>query len=154
MSRYLVDTNVVSLIVKQMLGRLKGDAQREMADWFLSQMQDSPTILSFATVAELKRWVVSKEDPADRKKTSLAIGIFFRSSHYIHSNDRILDAWALLAQEARRRGRLAFGGPNNSQINDIWIAATAYACGFTLLTCDKGFDWMAELGVDVLRYEA
>jgi predicted nucleic acid-binding protein len=101
-------------------------------------------------VAEIKRWVVSTENGAARGRIDWAVTQFLEACFQIQSNVDIVDAWAMIASEAKARGRMSKPSPPGSQIDDVWIAATAYASNLTPLACDKGFGWMAGIGVDVL----
>lgn len=56
---------------------------------------------------------------------------------------RVAEAWAWLKTAGLRRGR-PFAA------NDLWIAATGYARGVPIVTCDKDFLGMRDLGVVVI----
>jgi len=149
---FLADTNLVSLTLKHKIGRLKNQREIDAANWYESLTKGTATILSFATVAELTRWIVSRKDQADRERVAKLVAPCIESSYRIQSNDAIATSWAMIAQEATARGVMSKPNPLGSQINDIWIAATAHASNLTLLTCDAGFGWMASIGVSVLVY--
>jgi len=150
---YLSDTNLISLALKHKMGRLKKPEMIEAADWYDSITSDTKTILSFATVAELKRWIASKKDQADKDRVASVVVPCIESSYLIQSNDAITSSWARIAQKAKDLGKMSTPNPLGSQINDIWIAATAEASNLTLLTCDKAFCWMEGIGISILVYD-
>lgn len=55
----------------------------------------------------------------------------------------VAEVWAWLKAAGARRGR-AFAA------NDLWIAATGYVQGVPIVTCDKDFMGMRDLGVVVI----
>jgi predicted nucleic acid-binding protein len=150
--RLLVDTNVISLITKYLLGKLKKPADIKAAKWYDEQTSSSTIFLAFATVAELRGWVISRKDQTEQIKISNQVNKIIEHCYLIQSNDEIIDSWALISHEAKIRGKLSIQNPRSSQINDIWIAATARASKLTLLTRDADFDWMGDIGVSVRKY--
>ena len=56
----------------------------------------------------------------------------------------IAEAWAVLKDATRRRGRVCSD-------NDLWIAATGFARGVPVLTCDRDFLGLRNAGVDVIH---
>jgi len=146
----LADTNVITMVIDAAHGRIKEPGRRDIADWYAAKIGGAPSVLSFATVAELMRWVISRRDPVDRERAGRAVGDLLGRSYVVHSNAGILEAWATIRHEATVRGLSQVKDVNDSQINDLWIAATALACGLTLVTHDAGFGWMAALGLDIL----
>ena len=151
-SRLLVDTNVISLIIKRKLGRLNKPEIKDVASWYESKLSGQTVFLSFATKAELIRWVLLGQNQTDRERRGKAVESFVESCHVIQSDDDMLESWAMISNLAKKRGRFSKPNPLSSQINDIWIAASAHANRLALLTADAGFDWLAELDVEVLRY--
>lgn len=150
--RVLVDTNVLSLLIRYKLGRLeKNPEAMAKAEWYASQVQGKDLIRSFATDAELRRWILSREDPKDRERVEKAIQHTFNTSGCIHSTEAVSESWAYLANQAK--GRLPLKDPNSSQINDLWIAATARAFKLPLVTHDTDFDWMSEHAVCTVKYK-
>jgi predicted nucleic acid-binding protein len=149
--RVLVDTNVLSLLVRYKLGRLSTNPEATAcAEWYITQIQGNELIRSFATDAELRRWIYSKDDPKDRERLGKAIQHTFDASGCIHSTEAVSEAWAYLANKAK--GKLPLKDPNSSQINDLWIAATARAFKLPLVTNDTDFDWMASHDVTTIKY--
>lgn len=148
--RILIDTNVLSLLIKYKLGRLaKNPEATAAAEWYLSQLQGKDLIRSFATDAELRRWALSRENPIDKERITNAIQHTFNTTACIHSTESVAESWAHLACHAK--GKLPLNDPNSSQINDLWIAATARAFKLPLLTHDTDFDWMSEHQVKAIR---
>lgn len=148
--RILVDTNVLSLLIKYKLGRLaKSPEATAIAEWYLSQIQGKDLIRSFATDTELRRWALSRENPRDKERIENAIRHTFNTTACIHSTEGVAESWAHLACHAK--GKLPLNDPNSSQINDLWIAATARAFKLPLLTHDTDFDWMSEHEVHAIK---
>jgi predicted nucleic acid-binding protein len=152
-SMFLVDTNVISLIARNNLGLLKTQEEIDVAKWYESKAFGTPFILSFATSAELNLWLLSIKEQKTKEKTASAIKYIIESSYLLQSNDEVIESWAIIAHEARTRGKMSTPKPQSSQINDVWIAATAHANKLKLLTYDTDFDWMADLGVEVVKYK-
>ena len=149
--RVLVDTNVLSLLIKFKLGRLsKNPDVLQKATWYAERIEGREWIRSFATDAELRRWILNQQDPKARERIATAVQHTFDTSACIHSTESVTESWAHLANAAK--GRLPLKDPNSSQINDLWIASTARAFKLPLLTHDTDFDWMAEHGVSVEIY--
>lgn len=149
--RILVDTNVLSLLIKYKLGRLSKNPQAlAIAEWYVSQIQGKDLIRSFATDAELRRWAMSRENPTDRDRIEKAIRHTFDTTACIHSTEGVAESWAHLACHAK--GKLPLNDPNSSQINDLWIAATARTFKLQLLTHDTDFDWMNEHDVQAIKH--
>jgi predicted nucleic acid-binding protein len=149
--RVLVDTNVLSLLIRYKLGRLKEKPEAiAEAEWYASQIEGKELIRSFATDAELRLWILSRENPVDRDRITRAIQHTFDTSGCIHSTEAVSESWAHLASHAK--GKLSLNDPTSSQINDLWIAATARAFKLPLITHDSDFDWMGEHEVQTVRY--
>jgi predicted nucleic acid-binding protein len=146
--KFLADTNLACMAIKRRLGRLKTPWENAVADWYEVTAGDGGAAICFATVAELMLWALSRRDPTDKARVAAAVTQFLASAYRLQSSDAMTRSWAMIAREARLRGRMPAPGPIGAQVNDIWIAACAHACGMTLLTCDAGFGWMAEVGVD------
>jgi predicted nucleic acid-binding protein len=146
--KFLADTNLACMVIKRRLGRLKTPWENAAADWYEATVGDGGAAVCFAAVAELMLWTLSRRDSTDRDRVAAAVVPLIASSYKVQSSDAIASAWAALAFGAIVRGRMPVPGPIGAQINDMWIAACAHACGMTLLTCDADFGWMADVGVD------
>jgi predicted nucleic acid-binding protein len=83
---------------------------------------------------ELARWGQRR-----RRNAELWLGQFTR----IPVDEGVAEAWVRLKASARRNG-LAFG------TNDLWIAATALFRCVPIITCDRDFLPMRDLGVEVI----
>jgi len=90
--RFLIDTNVVSMIIDNIHGKIKEPERIEMANWYAMKIRDAPSIYSFATAAELKRWAISRKDPADGERVSRTVKALLNDSYIIHSNPEILES--------------------------------------------------------------
>jgi len=113
--RVLVDTNVLSLLIRYKLGRLEKNPEAiAKAIWYAAQIQGKELIRSFATDAELRRWVLSREDPKDRERVEGAILHTFNTTGCIHSTEAVSESWAHLANQAKGRLPLTTPAPINS----------------------------------------
>ena len=119
----LLDTSVVSLFFK------KNDTR---APLYLPDLQGKLLAISFVTVAELKRWVISRRwgqtriDEIDRR---------LRLMVTLPYTDAVALQWARIQADTPRSE------------NDAWIAACALAYGLTLVTDDKGFEGIRGLTI-------
>lgn len=147
---FLVDTNIVSTLTYYKLGLIIDPENEKIAQWYDLQVKDATTVLNFAIVAELKRWVQSRKDKGFAKSLNRELTNLLDTAYIIHSNEKTMTSWARITHEAAMRGKFQIKNSASSQINDFWIAATAYAYNLTILTNDKGFGWMPELGIKIL----
>jgi predicted nucleic acid-binding protein len=96
--------------------------------------------ISVVTLAEercghwLARWGERRRAQADR---------WLLQFMQLPVNGPVADAWARLKAAGQYAGR-SFGA------NDLWIAATGYAREAPIVTCDRDFLHMRELGVEVI----
>ena len=110
----VLDTDVVSYLYKR-------DTR---ADLYLPHLDDPPFIISFMSLAELRRWTLERSW-GDRRRQELEDYL----SRYlvIHSEDELCNHWARATDTARSNGR-----PIASA--DAWLAATALFLGVPLIT--------------------
>lgn len=112
--RRLVDTNVLSLILKR--------DTRAVA--YVSHLINRIRVLSFITLAELYRWPEEREW-GPRQRAELVR--FLEPYEVAYPNDALCQRWATLMASVRRAGRpLPFA--------DSWIAATAVHLDLPLVT--------------------
>ncbi len=125
MSR-VVDTDVVSYLYK-------GDTR---ADLYYPHLFGQILVISFQTVAELRRWMLSVKWGARRRQH-----LESRLQRYVveHSSDALCARWAEAMESAKRNGRPIAPA-------DAWVAATALHLGFPLVTHNRSHF----LGVDGL----
>jgi predicted nucleic acid-binding protein len=96
--------------------------------------------VSVVTVAELRaghlkaNWGERRRMHADRWLCRFA---------QIAVDRPVADAWAVLKDATRRRGWAC-------SENDLWIAATGWARGVPVVTCDRDFLCLPALGVEVV----
>jgi predicted nucleic acid-binding protein len=96
--------------------------------------------ISVVTVAELRaghlkaRWGARRRSQAERWLGRFA---------HLSVDPPVANAWAVLKDASRRNGR-------NCSENDLWIAATGYARGIPVVTCDRDFLVLRALGVKVV----
>ena len=98
--------------------------------------------VSVVTVAELRAGVLAATDVAIRNRR-LRTFEFVLGLDCLPVDEAVAEAWATLRVALRDHGR-------RMGVNDAWIAATAMAHGMPVVTRDRGFDVVADLGVDVV----
>lgn len=125
MSR-VVDTDVVSYLYK-------GDSR---ATLYYPHLFGQILVISFQTIAELRRWTLSVKWGARRRQH-----LESRLQKYVveHSSDALCVRWAEAMESAKRNGRPIAPA-------DAWVAATALHLGFPLVTHNRSHF----LGVDGL----
>lgn len=125
MSR-VVDTDVVSYLYK-------GDSRAAL---YYPHLFGQVLVISFQTVAELRRWTLSVKWGARRRRH-----LESRLQRYVveHSSDALCVRWAEAMESAKRNGRPIAPA-------DAWVAATALHLGFPLVTHNRAHF----LGVDGL----
>lgn len=125
MSR-VVDTDVVSYLYK-------GDSR---ANLYYPHLFGQILVISFQTVAELRRWMLSVKWGARRRQH-----LESRLQRYVveQSSDALCVRWAEAMESAKRNGRPIAPA-------DAWVAATALHLGFPLVTHNRSHF----LGVDGL----
>ena len=125
MSR-VVDTDVVSYLYK-------GDSR---ANLYYPHLFGQILVISFQTVAELRRWTLSAKWGVRRRRH-----LESRLQRYVveHSSDALCVRWAEAIESAKRNGRPIAPA-------DAWVAATALHLGFPLVTHNRSHF----LGVDGL----
>ena len=118
-SAVLLDTDVASALFKG----------KQLP--ILTRIAGLEPVLSFATLAELKKWAVVRSwAPKNRGVLDTWLAQFA----VIHSSDAMADTWAELAADGHLRGR-------HRPQNDTWIAAVALVYQIPLATLNfKDFE--------------
>ena len=135
--RYLLDTNIVLQIVRG--HALVSDLESRFA-LFTGRNR---LLISYVTLAEIRvlgevgNWNESKWTTLERTLKSCQIAPIVGTD--------VLDNYVAVDVFSR------FIGRDMGSKNDIWIAATSIAYEATLLTTDKDFDHLTQIGVDVQR---
>ena len=128
----LLDTSTASNWMRRQL--------HELVDPYL-QPRGSAAI-SFQTQAELLLWITSPTLPGSYRRQ---IQDFLATTEVFHSSDDISAFFAEILRRRRDAGR-----PEN--VRDAWIAATALAHGFPLITFDqRGFNDIPDLDLVLLQ---
>jgi tRNA(fMet)-specific endonuclease VapC len=110
----VVDTDVLSFIFKE-------DTRSSL---YQVHLKDHICIISFQTVAELKKWPLTSSW-GERKKQKLTG--FLKRYIVRQSDDELCDIWAKIMDAGRRKGR-------EIETADAWIAATALLFNVPLIT--------------------
>ena len=107
----------------------------------IRRIEDATLSISVVTVAELRaghlkaRWGARRRLDHER---------WLRQFEQCGVDRSIAEAWAILKDTTRRNGRVCGD-------NDLWIAATGFARGVPVLTCDRDFLTMRRAGLDVIH---
>jgi predicted nucleic acid-binding protein len=156
MALYVVDTNVISYLLKLKGGYLRKDKER--ANKYESLLRGNEIARAFPTVAELQVWVHTMEEGDKKVQYTKGIHEIMEQTSMIDGDDRVAQHWANIINAGLKAGHLHVHDSKNpkreAQLNDTWIAACALAHGLTLVTDNrKDFDWMqAAVGLDMVCY--
>ena len=156
MALVVVDTNMISLLVKLRNGRLKKDEAR--AKRYETYLQGRDMVRAFPTEAELCVWL--QRLPEDSRKAEYAQGVqeVLEQTGLIDGTGVVAQHWARIITAGESAALIHVrdsGNPKReAQLNDTWIAACALAHGLPLVTDNgKDFAWMQEpLGLKMVCY--
>ena len=135
--RYLLDTNIVLFIVRA--HALVAELEARFA-LFTGRNRH---LISYVTLAEIRvlgqvgGWGENRWATLERVLKSCEVAPIY--GQYTLENYITVDTFS------------RFQGRDMGSKNDIWIAATAISYEATLLTTDKDFDHLTQIGVDVER---
>lgn len=87
--------------------------------------------VSVVTIGELELGVLLAPDEVSRSQRLGTLNAAFQLQP-TPVDDRVANAWALLREQLRANGQ-------RMEVNESWIAATAMARGWALVTQDAGF---------------
>ena len=124
----VLDTDVVSFL-------FKGDTRAEL---YRPHLASPPFVLSFMTVAEMRR-ALARDWGAARRQ---ALEAYLARYVLLYANDALCDRWADATDSARRAGRPIAAA-------DAWVAATALQQGVPLVT-HNGAHFAGVAGLSVL----
>lgn len=110
----VLDTDVVSYLYKR-------DTRAEL---YRPHLNDPPFIISFMSLAELRRWTLER-NWGERRKQELED--YLARYFVIHSEERMCARWAEAMNTARANGRPIAA-------SDAWVAATAMFLDVPLVT--------------------
>ena len=120
LERLVVDTSVVSLFIK-----LPPDTR---ALDYLPHLEGKQLIISFMTLAELRRWSIERGWGTRRQAW---LERYLSQNYTVHyADDALCREWAEIVVAARRAGR-------EIDTADAWIAATAVAQRLPLATHNR-----------------
>jgi predicted nucleic acid-binding protein len=149
----MVDTNVASYLMKLKHGRYKVDSDNyRVASWYAQTLTGSQIAISFATKAELERGLITIADPDRKARLREMIDGFYSLIYVCNSNGRVSDTWGRLCGAGVSLKKINNAVIKESQLNDIWIAATAIAYELPLVGHDTDFLWMQDQGLTLIRY--
>ena len=158
MALVVVDTNLISMLVKLKHGKLVKDKERAMR--YEAFLQGQEMIRAFPTEAELHVWL--QRLPEDDRKPKYAQGIqeVLDQTGLIDGTDAVAHQWARIVAAGERSAVLHVRDGSNpkreAQLNDTWIAACALAHGLPLVTDNRrDFEWMKDaVGLNLISYSA
>jgi tRNA(fMet)-specific endonuclease VapC len=110
----VLDTDIVSYLYKR-------DTRAEL---YRQHLNDPPFVISFMSLAELRRWTLERTW-GERRRQELEE--YLSRYFVIHSEDQICARWAEAMHGARANGRPIAA-------SDAWIAATALVLDAPLVT--------------------
>ncbi len=125
----VIDTDVVSYFYKQ-------DTRAAL---YRPHLTSLPFIISFMTLAELRRWMLERNWGVKKRQE---LEDYLRRYLVVYADDALCERWAEATDSARRNGR-----PIASA--DAWIAATALLLDATLIT-NNGSDFAGVEGLTVV----
>lgn len=77
---------------------------------------------------------------------------FYSMVYVCESTSLVSDKWAYLCGKGSELNKINRGTLKESQVNDLWIAATAIANELPLVGHDTDFLWMQDHGLTLIRY--
>jgi tRNA(fMet)-specific endonuclease VapC len=110
----VIDTDVLSFLYKR-------DTRAKLYE---PHLNDPPFIVSFMSLAELRRWTLERNWGESRRQ---ALEGYLTRYLILHSDDQMCERWARAINSARLRGR-----PIGAA--DAWVAATALLLDIPLVT--------------------
>lgn len=128
-AQYLIDTSIfIALEQGRAMAELPGDGA-----WFVSPI----------TLGELKHGALAAKDAAARSRRLDSWIQAAKDFDCVDIDDAVGNTWGEYRAIAAGEGRVIAAA-------DGLIAATAAACGMTLVTQDRGFEWYPDLDVLVV----
>ena len=125
----LVDTDVVSFLFKQ-------DSRAAL---YTPHLKDTVPAISFATLAELERWALTRNWGKQRRQQ---LAEFLDDYVLLFPDAALCRKWAEVTEQVRRSGFKIEPG-------DAWIAATALQFGVPLVTHNRK-DYAAVSGLTLI----
>jgi len=113
----VIDTDVISFLYKR-------DTRARLYE---PHLNDPPFIVSFMSLAELRRWTLERNWGEGRRQEPEG---YLTRYLILHSDDLMSDRWAYAMNSARLQGQPI--GPA-----DAWVAATALLLDVPLITHNK-----------------
>ena len=110
----VIDTDVLSFLYKR-------DTRARLYE---PHLNDPPFIVSFMSLAELRRWALERSWGESRREE---LEDYLTRYLILHSDDQMCGRWAEAMYSARRRGRPVAPA-------DAWVAATALLLDVPLIT--------------------
>ena len=153
MHTFLVDTNVASYLMNLKHGLYKeASDNHRIASWYAQLLTGSQLAISFATKAELERGLISLKDPGRKARLRLMLDDFYSKIYVCESTSLVSDQWDQLCGVGAELKKINSANLKESQLNDLWIAATAIAYELPLVGHDTDFLWMQDQGLTLIRY--
>ncbi len=151
----VVDTNVISLLIKLKGGHAKKDKAK--AEWYLDRVRGNDLVRAFPTEGELLVWLEQTEPGARKETYERGVKEILSQTGLIDGTREVSRQWARITAMGRSQGRVHTHDTEHknreAQLNDTWIAACALAHGLPLVSDNaKDFLWMVPaLGLDLIH---
>lgn len=113
----VVDTDIISFILKE-------DSRAEL---YKQHLLGLPKIISFMTLAELRRWEIQNNWGAKRIKHAQE---FLDEFTIVNSDEKLCEIWASIKSDAHK-----YGNPIDTA--DVWIASVALLFDVPLVTNNR-----------------
>ena len=141
----LYDTNILIFFVRSQNDNLRAFVNPDK----------QPEYISYVNMAELQSFAI-QQNWQDNKLRRVAE--ILNSLNVVNIEDEaILNAYVTIDSFSQRKNAVIkspFRTPRNMGKNDIWIAATAMALNFKLITTDADFDHLTMLTIDKYKPNA
>ncbi|HLL99757.1 MAG TPA: PIN domain-containing protein [Pyrinomonadaceae bacterium] len=113
----IVDTDVTSYLLKQ-------DSRAEL---YRPHLFGLPKMISFMTLAELRRWEIQNNWGEKRKVKARE---FLAAFAVVYADEKLCEYWAKIKSEEHKKG-------NPIDTADAWVAAAALMFGVPLVTHNR-----------------
>ena len=113
----IVDTNIVSYIYKK-------DTRAEL---YKPHLANLILVISFMTLAELKRWTLENNWGEKRQQH---FAEFLKDFLVINSDESLCDVWAKIMSDAKKKGKPI-------ETADAWVASVAIMFDIPLVTHNR-----------------
>lgn len=152
MRQIIFDTNILIHLVRS---NPKDNIVNNLLD-FIDKLPNPVVVISVVSIAEVKSFSISNGwglEKIRKLQTLMDDFVNFDIEHMEHS---LIEAYIDIDTYSKRKKLSPLGSlmPQSAikmGKNDLWIAATAKVLNATLVTCDKDFDHLHDVYIDLKR---